>query len=169
LGTPIGKRVSARCEKQNRGCPEYRQAPRGSRDYHWRIIPPGVRRYPALGAYRHRGAVVDRLGPAVLPHRSYWTSRSNFIALLGESLMELTGAEIVIESLKHQGVDTIFGIPGGCNLPMFDKLYDSGIRVVLTRHEQGASHMADGYARASGKPGVCIATSGPGATNLVTG
>jgi acetolactate synthase I/II/III large subunit len=83
--------------------------------------------------------------------------------------MELTGAQIVIESLKRQGVDTIFGIPGGCNLPMFDQLYDSGIRVVLTRHEQGASHMADGYARASGKPGVCIATSGPGATNLVTG
>src|SRR3954466_4264194 len=83
--------------------------------------------------------------------------------------MELTGAEIVVESLKKLGVDTVFGIPGGCNLPLFDKLYDSGIRVVLTRHEQGASHMADGYARASGKPGVCIATSGPGATNLVTG
>ena len=83
--------------------------------------------------------------------------------------MELTGAEIIIESLKRQGVDTVFGIPGGVNLPMFDKFYDSGIRVVLTRHEQGASHMADGYARASGKPGVCLATSGPGATNLVTG
>src|SRR4051812_22997781 len=83
--------------------------------------------------------------------------------------MELTGAEIVVESLKRLGVDTVFGIPGGCNLPIFDKLYDSGIRVVLTRHEQGASHMADGYARASGKPGVCLATSGPGATNLVTG
>jgi len=83
--------------------------------------------------------------------------------------MELTGAEIIVESLKKLGVDTVFGIPGGCNLPMFDKLYDSGIRVVLTRHEQGASHMADGYARASGKPGVCLATSGPGATNLVTG
>lgn len=83
--------------------------------------------------------------------------------------MELTGAEIIVESLKKLGVETVFGIPGGCNLPMFDKLYDSGIRVVLTRHEQGASHMADGYARASGKPGVCLATSGPGATNLVTG
>jgi acetolactate synthase I/II/III large subunit len=84
--------------------------------------------------------------------------------------MELTGAEIVVESLRRQGVSTIFGIPGGCNLPMFDKLYKTpGIRVVLTRHEQGASHMADGYARATGKPGICIATSGPGATNLVTG
>src|ERR1700752_3500156 len=83
--------------------------------------------------------------------------------------MELTGAEIIVESLKKLGVDTVFGIPGGCNLPMFDKLYDSAIRVVLTRHEQGASHMADGYARASGKPGVCLATSGPGATNCVTG
>ena len=83
--------------------------------------------------------------------------------------MELTGAGIIIESLKKLGVDTVFGIPGGCNLPIFDALYDSGIRVVLTRHEQGASHMADGYARSSGKPGVCMATSGPGATNLVTG
>jgi acetolactate synthase-1/2/3 large subunit len=84
-------------------------------------------------------------------------------------MAELTGAEIVIESLKKEGVEIVFGIPGGVNLPIFDKLYDSGIRVVLTRHEQGAAHMADGYARASGKAGVCIATSGPGATNLVTG
>lgn len=84
-------------------------------------------------------------------------------------MAELIGAEIVVESLKRLGVDVVFGIPGGVNLPIFDKLYDSGIHVVLTRHEQGASHMADGYARASGKAGVCIATSGPGATNLVTG
>lgn len=84
-------------------------------------------------------------------------------------MSEMTGAEIIVEALKRLGVSVAFGIPGGVNLPMFDKLYDSGIRVVLTRHEQGASHMADGYARATGKAGVCLATSGPGATNLVTG
>jgi len=83
--------------------------------------------------------------------------------------MELTGAEIIVETLQRVGVDVVFGIPGGASLPMFDKFYDSKIRVVLTRHEQGACHMADGYARATGKAGVCLATSGPGATNLVTG
>lgn len=84
-------------------------------------------------------------------------------------MAELTGAQIVCEVLKKMGVDVVFGIPGGANLPMNDALGLSGIRFILTRHEQGASHMADGYARASGKPGVCFATSGPGATNLVTG
>ncbi|OGR79041.1 MAG: acetolactate synthase, large subunit, biosynthetic type [Elusimicrobia bacterium RIFCSPLOWO2_02_FULL_39_32] len=83
--------------------------------------------------------------------------------------MEKTGAEIIVECLEREGVEFIFGIPGGCNLPFFDKLYDSKIRLILTRHEQGASHMADGYARSTGKVGVCTATSGPGATNLVTG
>ncbi len=83
--------------------------------------------------------------------------------------MELTGAQIVCEVLKREGVDIVFGIPGGANLPLNDALGLSGIRFVLTRHEQGASHMADGYARATGKAGVCFATSGPGATNLVTG
>jgi acetolactate synthase-1/2/3 large subunit len=80
-----------------------------------------------------------------------------------------TGAEIFVESLREQGVDTIFGYPGGAVLPIYDALYDADIRHVLTRHEQGAAHAADGYARASGRPGVCLATSGPGATNLVTG
>jgi len=84
-------------------------------------------------------------------------------------MAELTGAQIICESLKRLGVEVVFGIPGGANLPFNDALGLSGIRVVLTRHEQGASHMADGYARATGKPGVCFATSGPGATNLVTG
>lgn len=79
------------------------------------------------------------------------------------------GAEIFVECLKREGVEVIFGIPGGANLPIFDQLYNSTIRVILTRHEQGASHMADGYARSTGKPGVCLATSGPGATNLATG
>ena len=85
--------------------------------------------------------------------------------------MQLTGAEIVIECLKEQGVDTVFGYPGGTILNIYDALYKhSGeIRHVLTSHEQGASHAADGYARATGKVGVCMATSGPGATNLVTG
>jgi acetolactate synthase-1/2/3 large subunit len=85
--------------------------------------------------------------------------------------MELTGAEIVIECLKEQHVDTVFGYPGGAILNLYDELYKhkDEIRHVLTSHEQGASHAADGYARSTGKVGVCFATSGPGATNLVTG
>ena len=85
--------------------------------------------------------------------------------------MQLNGAEIVIECLKEQGVDTIFGYPGGASLNVYDELYKhrDEIRHILTSHEQGASHAADGYARATGKVGVCLATSGPGATNLVTG
>jgi acetolactate synthase-1/2/3 large subunit len=84
-------------------------------------------------------------------------------------MVKKTGAEILIESLIREKVKTIFGICGGVILPVFDCLYDAPIRYILTRHEQGAAHMADGYARATGKVGVCIATSGPGATNLVTG
>ena len=85
--------------------------------------------------------------------------------------MKLTGAEIVVECLKEQGVDTVFGYPGGTILNIYDALYKHSdeIRHILTSHEQGASHAADGYARATGKVGVCLATSGPGATNLVTG
>ena len=85
--------------------------------------------------------------------------------------MQLNGAEIVIECLKEQGVDTVFGYPGGAILNVYDELYKhrEEIRHILTSHEQGASHAADGYARATGKVGVCLATSGPGATNLVTG
>ncbi len=85
--------------------------------------------------------------------------------------MQLTGAQILIECLKEQGVDTIFGYPGGAILNVYDELYKhrDEIRHVLTSHEQGASHAADGYARSTGKPGVCLATSGPGASNLVTG
>ncbi|MEW6409310.1 MAG: biosynthetic-type acetolactate synthase large subunit [Nitrospirota bacterium] len=84
--------------------------------------------------------------------------------------MKLTGAEIFIECLKKEKVDTIFGYPGGVVLNIFDLLYDDkDLRVILTRHEQGATHAADGYARASGKPGVVLVTSGPGATNTVTG
>ena len=83
--------------------------------------------------------------------------------------MKLTGAQILIESLKKEGVEVIFGYPGGVLLPTFDVLYDAPINFVLVRHEQAAAHAADGYARATGKVGVCLATSGPGATNLVTG
>ncbi len=85
--------------------------------------------------------------------------------------MQLTGSEIVIECLKEQGVDTVFGYPGGTILNVYDALYKHSdeIKHILTSHEQGAAHAADGYARATGKVGVCMATSGPGATNLVTG
>lgn len=85
--------------------------------------------------------------------------------------MQLTGAEIVVECLKEQGVDTVFGYPGGTILNIYDALYkhSNEINHILTSHEQGAAHAADGYARATGKVGVCMATSGPGATNLVTG
>ncbi len=85
--------------------------------------------------------------------------------------MQLTGSEIVIECLKEQGVDTVFGYPGGTILNVYDALYQHSeeINHILTSHEQGAAHAADGYARATGKVGVCMATSGPGATNLVTG
>ncbi len=81
----------------------------------------------------------------------------------------ISGAKALIACLRNEGVDTIFGYPGGVLLPLYDELYDSDIRHILVRHEQGAAHAADGYARATGKVGVCLATSGPGATNLVTG
>jgi acetolactate synthase-1/2/3 large subunit len=83
--------------------------------------------------------------------------------------VRISGAQIIVECLKEQGVDTVFGYPGGTILPLYDALRDSPVRHILTAHEQGAAHAADGYARASGRVGVCIATSGPGATNLVTG
>ena len=84
---------------------------------------------------------------------------------------KVTGSEAVILSLIEEDVDIIFGYPGGAIMPIYDALYDydQKIKHILTRHEQGAIHAADGYARISGKPGVCFATSGPGATNLVTG
>jgi acetolactate synthase-1/2/3 large subunit len=83
--------------------------------------------------------------------------------------MKLTGAQILLESLRKEGVELIFGYPGGQVIPIYDAMYREGFRHILTRHEQGAIHAADGYARSTGKPGVCLATSGPGATNLVTG
>ena len=83
--------------------------------------------------------------------------------------MKLSGSRIIVETVLEQDVDTVFGYPGGAIMPLYDALYDAPLRHILTVHEQGAAHAADGYARASGKVGVCIATSGPGATNLVTG
>ena len=81
----------------------------------------------------------------------------------------MKGAQAVVECLAEQGIDTVFGYPGGMILPLYDALRDDKrIRNILVTHEQNAAHAADGYARASGKVGVCIATSGPGATNLVT-
>ncbi len=82
--------------------------------------------------------------------------------------MQLTGAQALIKSLEQEGVDTIFGLPGGAILPVYDPLIDSTIRHILVRHEQGAGHMAEGYALATGRPGVAMVTSGPGATNIVT-
>ena len=81
----------------------------------------------------------------------------------------MRGGDAIIQALKDNGVDTIFGYPGGTVIPFYDMLYDSDLRHILVRHEQCAAHAAEGYARASGKVGVCLATSGPGATNLVTG
>lgn len=83
--------------------------------------------------------------------------------------MEFTGAEIFVKALLEEGVEKIFGHPGGAVIPIYDALYEADIEHVLARHEQGAAHAADGYARSTGRPGVCLATSGPGATNLVTG
>ncbi|MCC6443079.1 MAG: acetolactate synthase large subunit, partial [Armatimonadetes bacterium] len=83
--------------------------------------------------------------------------------------MKMRGADAVIEALRREGVETIFGVPGGQIIPIYDALYESGIRHVLVRHEQGGAHMADGYARATGRVGVCFATSGPGALNIITG
>lgn len=80
----------------------------------------------------------------------------------------MTGAQALVTSLERCGVEVAFGIPGGAILPAYDPLFDSSIRHILVRHEQGAGHAAEGYAVATGRVGVCIATSGPGATNLVT-
>jgi acetolactate synthase I/II/III large subunit len=83
--------------------------------------------------------------------------------------MEMTGSEALIKALEKEGVDVVFGLPGGANLPIYDALVDANLRHILVRHEQSAAHMADGYARIKRKAGVCFATSGPGATNLITG
>src|SRR3954451_19339324 len=86
-----------------------------------------------------------------------------------DAATEYTGAQALVKSLERVGADTVFGIPGGAILPAYDPLYDSAtVRHILVRHEQGAGHAAEGFAMATGRVGVCMATSGPGATNLVT-
>ena len=85
------------------------------------------------------------------------------------SKKSINAAKALMNSLEKLGVEYIFGYPGGAAMPIFDAIYDSSIQLILVRHEQGATHMADGYARATGKPGVVLVTSGPGATNTVTG
>ena len=82
--------------------------------------------------------------------------------------MQTNGGEALIKSLEAEGVDTVFGLPGGAILPVYDPLLDSSLRHILVRHEQGAGHMAQGYAHATGRPGVAMVTSGPAATNIVT-
>ena len=82
---------------------------------------------------------------------------------------KMSGARSLMVALEKEGVELVFGLPGGANLPIYDDLYKSNIRHILVRHEQSAAHMADGFGRVSRRPGVCFATSGPGATNLVTG
>src|SRR5258705_775445 len=82
--------------------------------------------------------------------------------------MRMRAVDAVMECLKAEGVDVVFGLPGGANIPTYDALHDGGIRHVLVRHEAGGGHAAEGYAKATGKVGVCLATSGPGATNVVT-
>ena len=82
--------------------------------------------------------------------------------------MQINGGEALMRSLEHEGVEVVFGLPGGAILPVYDPLIDSPIRHILVRHEQGAGHMAEGYAHVTGKPGVAMFTSGPGATNVVT-
>jgi acetolactate synthase-1/2/3 large subunit len=98
-------------------------------------------------------------------------ARTEYVTEFDPQLAEISGAQLLLELLLQAGVDTIFGYPGGAIMPVYDALYDyrEKLRHVLVRHEQGASHAAEGYARATGKVGVCMATSGPGATNLVTG
>ena len=81
----------------------------------------------------------------------------------------MKGAQIIVKALEREGVDTVFGYPGGAIMPLYDALVGSGLKHILVRHEQGAALAADGYARHSGRVGVCLATSGPGATNIITG
>src|SRR4051812_48189187 len=92
----------------------------------------------------------------------------HLVVICREEVVPVRAVDAIMECLKNEGVDTVFGIPGGANLPTYDALYDAGIRHILCRHEQGAGHAAEGYAKASGKVGVALATSGPGATNMVT-
>jgi len=115
------------------------------------------------------GAVIDRNNDKCLSGKELEMSKSRDSANLADRSSIKTGAQIIVDTLIELGVDTMFGYLGGVVLPLFDKLYDAPINFIIPRHEQGGCHMADAYARASGKVGVIIVTSGPGACNLVTG
>ena len=88
---------------------------------------------------------------------------------MSKKMESMTGAKALMTAMEKEGVKEVFGIPGGANLPMYDEFARCDIRHILARHEQSAAHMADGFGRVSRKPGVCFATSGPGATNILTG
>jgi len=113
---------------------------------------------------------VPTSAPKTTAHHSSQASKLDTKAPVAPALGKAqTGAEALIRCLEAHGVEYVFGYSGGAAMPIFDALVDSKIKLILVRHEQGATHMADGYARATGKVGVAIATSGPGATNMVTG
>jgi acetolactate synthase-1/2/3 large subunit len=115
-------------------------------------------------------SLIDEIDKLKLCLRSQVSSPKEDGSDLEKRRKDMKGSKILLECLKKEGVDTVFGYPGGVVLPLFDEIFsEKDIDLILVRHEQGAAHMADGYARASGKVGVCLATSGPGATNLVTG
>jgi acetolactate synthase-1/2/3 large subunit len=118
----------------------------------------------AATLFKERDQRLDRCGVAGLAG-----NQAKKIDMFEEMKMKLTGAQVIWEVLTREGIEVVFGYPGGATLPTYDAMLQYPVRHVLVRHEQGAAHMADGYARASGKVGVAMATSGPGATNLVTG
>ena len=164
-----GRADEAEARRAGRGCPRAAAMPqctgdagaqRPSRDSGTRNV--GARATSTTRAYstsRLRG-VVSISGPIRPTTRDHTTNRG--------ATMKLTGAQALIKSLEMQGVDVMFGLPGGAILPVYDPIIDSSIRHILVRHEQGAGHMAEGYAMVTGRPGVAMVTSGPGATNIVT-
>src|SRR5690606_41166080 len=111
---------------------------------------------------------MTRPSSETLAHRAHAASAASASPAASVAPTATTGAGALVKSLEALGVEVVFGIPGGAILPAYDPLFDSALRHILVRHEQGAGHAATGYAQATGKVGVCIATSGPGATNLVT-
>src|SRR5512145_490376 len=115
-----------------------------------------------------RGGPCVRSAPTFCPLISQFPSPGEVRRASPRKEGVMRAVDAMMECLKAEGVDSVFGIPGGANLPTYDALYDAGIRSILCRHEQGAGHAAEGYAKASGRVGVALATSGPGATNLVT-
>ena len=114
--------------------------------------------------------MAKKMAKKISSSRKNATLGSKTAALVPSAMGKIpTGGDKVVQCLEREGVEAVFGLPGGAAIPLFDALYESKIKLILTRHEQGATHMADGYARATGKPGVVVVTSGPGATNTVTG